>query len=256
MIGWTAPLRQRLDQLGAPVEWFFRDDDAGRADPQLRTLLRVFAAAGTTVDVAAIPAALSRESIAALEPHLAGGTVAVHQHGWAHANHQLAGRRSEFGSDRRANAQADDLVRGARLLAGLFGDHVDPFFTPPWNRCDAVTAELLPTLGYTVLSCDRSAPRRVVPGLQELPVAVDWVRQWRAGGPAALCHALTASMNDAELDGSAFGLMLHHGEMSPEEFAALAELLTVLRSQDGVALRSMRSLALLHPAGMVAERHG
>jgi hypothetical protein len=106
------------------------------------------------------------------------------------------------------------------------------------------------------LSCDRSAPRRRVPGLQELPVAVDWVRQWRRGGPGALCDALMASTNDAELDGSPIGLMLHHGEMSPEEFVALAELLTVLRSQDGVALRSMRSLAQLHPSGTVAERHG
>ena len=85
---------------------------------------------------------------------------------------------------------------------------------------------------------------------------MDWVRQWRGGGKAALCDALTASMNDAELDGSPVGLMLHHGEMSPEEFTALAELLTVLRSQDGLALRSMRSLAQLHPPGMVAERHG
>jgi hypothetical protein len=256
MTGWTAPLRRRLDLLDSPVDWFFRDDDAGRADPQLRMLVRVFADAGTTVDVAAIPEALSHDSIAALEPYLASGLVAVHQHGWAHSNHQLAGRRSEFGSDRPATDQADDLVRGARVLAGVFGDYVDPFFTPPWNRCDAVTAELLPGHGYTMLSCDRSAPRRRVLGLQELPVAVDWVRQWRSGGPAGLCDALTASIRDGELVGSPVGLMLHHGEMSPEEFAALTELLTVLRSQDGVALRSMRSLAQLHPSGTAAERHG
>lgn len=62
MTAWTAPLRQRLGLLTAPVPLFFRDDDAGRSDPQLRALVAVFAEAGTAVDVAAIPAAVAGAS--------------------------------------------------------------------------------------------------------------------------------------------------------------------------------------------------
>lgn len=255
MTGWTAPLRRRLDLLAAPVPWFFRDDDAGRADPQLRSLVEVFAEAGTAMDVAAIPAALGTASIAALVPHLGDGLVTIHQHGWAHTNHELTGRGSEFGASRPSSAVLEDLLRGARVLAEAFEGRVAPFFTPPWNRCEALTAQLLAAHGYTMLSCDRSAPRRGIDGLQELPVTVDWVRQWRSGGPSALCDALGSSVDDAQLSGHPVGLMLHHAEMSAAEFASLAELLAVLRSHDGVELTSMSGLSQLDPCNRMVIGH-
>ena len=255
MMGWTAPLRRRLDLLASPVSCFFRDDDAGRSDPQLRSLVGVFAEAGTAVDVAAIPAAVGRASMAALVPHLGDGLVSIHQHGWAHTNHELTGRGSEFGASRPSTDQLGDLLRGARVLSELFEGRVAPFFTPPWNRCEALTAQLLAAHGYTMLSCDRSAPRRGVDGLQELPVTVDWVRQWRGGGSSAVCDEIAAAIGDGELSGSPVGLMLHHAEMSFAEFAALAELLAVLRSHDRIELTSMSGLSRLDPCNRTVERH-
>ena len=255
MMGWTAPLRRRLDLLASPVPCFFRDDDAGRSDPQLRALVAVFAEAGIAVDVAAIPAALGYASVAALLPHLGDGLVHIHQHGWAHTNHELTGRGSEFGASRASTDQLADLLRGARVLSELFEGRVAPFFTPPWNRCVALTAQLLAAHGYTMLSCDRSAPRRGVDGLQELPVTVDWVRQWRRGGPNALYEEIAAAIGDAALSGSPVGLMLHHAEMSAAEFVALAELLAALRSHERVELTSMSGLSQVSLCNRTVERH-
>jgi Polysaccharide deacetylase len=247
MTGWTAPLRRRLDLLASAVPMFFRDDDAGRSDPQLSALVRVFAEAGTAVDVAAIPAAVAGASISVLDPHIDSGLVTVHQHGWAHTNHELTGRGSEFGASRAPSDQLADLLRGARVLAQLFQGRVAPFFTPPWNRCEAVTAQLLAAHGFTMLSCDRSAPCRGIDGLQELPVTVDWARQWRTGGRDAVCGALAAAIVDGELTGAPVGLMLHHAEMSAAEFVTLTDLLAVLRPYECVELTSMSGLSQLDP---------
>jgi hypothetical protein len=255
MTTWTAPLAARLDEVTAPVALFFRDDDAGRADPQLSLLAGVFADAGTAVDVAAIPAAVTGASLSALGPLIDSGLVTVHQHGWAHTNHELTGRGSEFGASRAPSDQLADLLRGVRVLAQLFQGRVAPFFTPPWNRCEAVTAQLLAGHGFTMLSCDRSAPRRGVDGLQELQVTVDWARQWRTGGRDAVCGALAEATGDGDRSGPPVGLMLHHAEMSAVEFAALAELLAMLRLHEGVELTSMSGLSQLDPFYRKVERH-
>ena len=255
MTGWTGPLRQRLDLLTAPIPWFFRDDDAGRADPLLRTLVEAFAEVGTAVDIAAIPDAVSGASVSALKPYINCGLVTVHQHGWAHTNHEPTGRGSEFGASRQPADQLADLLRGRRVLEGLFEGRVASFFTPPWNRCEAVTAQLLAGHGYTILSCDRSAPRRHIDGLQELPVTVDWMREWRLGGPRRVCAGLMAAIGEGELSGSPVGLMLHHAEMSPTEFAALAELLAVLGPQPGIELTSMSGLLTADAINREVESH-
>lgn len=175
-------LADRLDRSVAPFKWFFRDDDAGWADPELLTLLNVFSQSGVHLDVAAIPLELSREAANRIRPFVDDGVVAIHQHGLVHVNHQRVGRRAEFGNDRTETEQCNDLLRGASVLAQRFDGRVEPFFTPPWNRCGDDTPALLAECGFTALSCDRSAPRRDLADLVEIPVTVDWVRCWRTGG--------------------------------------------------------------------------
>jgi hypothetical protein len=99
MGGWLEPLRRALDAAERPVGFFFRDDDAGWADDRLWSLLDRFAAAALPVDLAVIPAALAAEPARRLRRRVAasGGLVAVHQHGFSHANHERAGRKHEFG---------------------------------------------------------------------------------------------------------------------------------------------------------------
>ena len=63
----------------------------------------------------------------------------VHQHGFAHVNHEPEGRKCEFGVNRSPQRQREDISRGRDLLRGWFGD-VPSVFTPPWNRCAPWTA--------------------------------------------------------------------------------------------------------------------
>src|SRR3954467_1577014 len=86
-------LLDSLDRSEAPVDVFFRDDDAGWADERLLELIDRFAAHGLPLDLAVIPMELS----AVLAERLAERPVGLHQHGYAHTNHQLEGRKCEFG---------------------------------------------------------------------------------------------------------------------------------------------------------------
>ena len=258
MTGWTDPVIAALERAPSVAEWFFRDDDAGWADARLSALVDVFDRGGTMLDLAAIPAAVSRELASSLRHLVQSGAVAVHQHGWAHVNHQPAGRRSEFGSARAPEDQLDDLRRGRALLSDLLYGAVLPVFTPPWNRCEDRTVSMLEEVGLTALSCDVTAPCRNLPGVAEVPVHVDWSRCWREGGPSRLgtelCRAVdTLRSPSAQGDGTGstqageealppIGVMLHHAVMTDEELVALARLLGALSAHPTASLTSMCAL--------------
>lgn len=241
-----SPLQRLLDQAapaeGRPLPVFLRDDDAGWADDALQRLLQTTAEAAAPLDLAVIPQALGPALAEQLCRHHAatGGRLGLHQHGWAHLNHQPDGRRCEFGPAREPAQQQADLAAGRQHLLALLGPRLDPIFTPPWNRCAAHTPALLPPLGIRALSRDRGAPAQTA--LPELPVDLDWTRQHRAGGAAAVVQALAQALQQRLADGRALGLMLHHAVMEEAEWPLLARLLRWLGAQPQLRLVPMRSL--------------
>lgn len=259
---WIDPLLTQLDQTPAGPAWFFRDDDAGWADQHLLAVADVFGRSGVILDVAAIPAAVSPALSQKLRPRVAAGEVAVHQHGWAHVNHQPDGRRSEFGAARAPADQFGDLQKGRSRLCQLLGGAVEPFFTPPWNRCEDRTASLLGEVGLTVLSCDWSAPRRNVPQVAEMAVHLDWTRCWREGGPQRLgaelarsLHAHSAPTGGNGRGAPALGVMLHHATMTEEQLDVLARLLTALSGHPSAVLAPMSSLTAQNPTILYQPHH-
>jgi hypothetical protein len=235
-------LLRTLDGLAAPVTCFIRDDDAGWDDNRQLALLDATARAGVPIDLAVIPLALGRPLATALNaridaaPHLLG----VHQHGLAHTNHQAEGRSCEFGPARDAAAQRADLLQGRERLRTLLGHRLDPFFTPPWNRCAPHTPGLLAELGFVALSRDRGAtPQAELP---ELPVDLDWCKHHRAGGPLAAAQTVAALLSARAADGRPFGWMLHHAAMAEAEFTLLSRWFTALAAHPRLRWRSMRSL--------------
>jgi peptidoglycan/xylan/chitin deacetylase (PgdA/CDA1 family) len=236
MRGWLDPLRSALDVAPAPVPVFFRDDDAGWRDDRLLALLDVFDRHGVPVDVAAIPAALSRGLAAEL---LARG-ARVHQHGWAHVDHEPAGRRCEFGPSRPRAAQLEDIAAGAARLEELLGPHVEPIFTPPWNRCTEVTAECLAELGFACLSRESRAAE--LDGIAELPVHVDWFAHRR--GARLARPELGARLAAQASEGGPLGVMLHHAVMDVDELAALDELVALVAAHDAARFVPMTDIVL------------
>jgi peptidoglycan/xylan/chitin deacetylase (PgdA/CDA1 family) len=240
-VSWLDPLRDALDRAPEPVTVFFRDDDAGWRDERLLALLDLFAARELPVDLAAIPLDVTPELAAGLLARAeASGLVGIHQHGFAHVDHEREGRRCEFGPGRGPDAQLADIRAGRERLTDLFGAALDPVFTPPWNRCTEDTGAALVELGVQVLSRDRTAVPLGLPGLAELPVQVDWFakRKGRRLGRAAVGEQLAARAAEH----APLGVMLHHAEMEEDDMAALAELLDVVRAHGQARPLSMAAV--------------
>jgi Polysaccharide deacetylase len=217
-----------LDAAASPVEVFFRDDDAGWGEERLLELITRFEAYGLPLDLAVIPAELTN----GLADRLRTRQVGLHQHGYAHVNHEREGRKCEFGPSRTRAEQHADIAAGQDRLNELLGDRLDPFFTPPWNRCTHDTGEALAELGFTALSREhRADPLGLLP---EVSVHLDvarltpeelderFARQVDAGGPV--------------------GVMFHHAVMEPEDFARADALLALLAGHPSVVARSLAEL--------------
>ena len=247
MSAWLDPVHSALDRVPQPVTFFFRNDDAGWEDRRLFELLDLFHQFAAPIDLAVIPEAL--------QPHLAGElrrraesnpAVGLHQHGFAHVNHELEGRKCEFGAARDPELQRRDIARGRELLAEQLGGCVDSIFTPPWNRCTRQTGECLTQLGFAALSRESGAAPLEVDGLAELPIHVDWfarrkgVHIGREEWALQLAGRLTVS--------STVGIMFHHGWMDAEERDRTGQLLHILTTHSQSQCSSMRSL-VAQPVG-------
>ena len=243
---WLDPLRKALDDGSRPVACFFRDDDVGWRHDRLGDLLDLFVELALPLDLAAIPAALDAPAAGGLRRRIerSDGRLGVHQHGYAHANHEPAGvRKCEFGPARSRAAQLRDIAAGRTRLALMLGPVVEPIFTPPWNRCTAATTGCLLELGFETLSREASAAPLDAAGLRELPVSVDWFK--RRDGSRLPPEAIAGLAPAAVERGGPVGVMFHHAEMDRAELEAAADLLTVfaghqrtrcVRIKDAVAL--------------------
>lgn len=248
MSGWLDPLRDALEQRTRPLDCFFRDDDGGWDDAALLRLATCFERAGAPLDIAMIPAATGTALAACLLERKRGGTtpLGLHQHGCSHLNHEATGRKCEFGTSRTHVQQLGDIEAGRIRLQRLFGEAIDPIFTPPWNRCTPDTPAQLAGLGIAALSRDAGAPAQQA--LAELPIHTDWTRQRRQALETGDDFEQRLAVDMARhLQGSpAVGLMLHHAVMDDEEQALLLELLTRWRAHPQARWVAMRELLPAH----------
>jgi predicted deacetylase len=225
---WLDPLRAALDEAPHPARFFFRDDDAGWNDERLFALLDIFANHGMPIDLAVIPSAVTPRMAEALSRRMMSGAerIRIHQHGFAHINHEPAGRKCEFGSARGYALQRADIEEGKARLSEFFGPLVDPIFTPPWNRCTNVTGRCLVELGFRVLSRESNATPLEIAGLQELPIHQDWFAHRK--GVRLSREQWANSLGDKVKLQTPVGVMFHHAVMDSEDMRATAELVSVL----------------------------
>lgn len=246
---WLAPIRAALDARPAPCAFFFRDDDAGWNDLQLFDLLDCFAQRTTPIDLAVIPAALTPTLAERLLERMKSGDMArpgVHQHGYAHANHQRMGRKCEFGTDRNRIFQHEDIRVGHMIMEAAFRGRADPIFTPPWNRCTTDTVSCLRALGFEALSRDLTATPFTPSELREIPIAVDWCRLRPPGtAPRPLAERIACCIAFAPR----VGIMLHHAVMDQDDLALLDGLLDLLRTHPMARCVGMRTLLHADAAG-------
>ena len=240
---WLDPLREALDDAPEPVVCFVRDDDVGWRPDRLGDLLDLVGELGLPVDLAVIPAALEERTARELAERIerSGGRLGVHQHGYAHVNHEPSGeRKCEFGKARPREAQLHDIATGRERLGLLLGPAVEPIFTPPWNRCTEATGSCLAELGFEILSREASAAPLDATGLRELPVSVDLLK--RRNGARLPVERIAEIAATAVRRGGPVGVMLHHAEMDRREMEAAADLLKTLAGHDRARCVRMRAM--------------
>lgn len=241
---WVTAVRAALDARQAPVQIFFRDDDAGWDDQRLYALLDCFRAPQIPIDLAVIPQSISQSLADTLlarwlsNPLLLG----LHQHGFSHSNHELEGRKCEFGNSRSHEQQFRDLQAGKQHLEQLLGSALDKIFTPPWNRCNQITADSLTQLGFLALSRNVGAATINAGTLQEIPVAIDWcgIKTKSTQPWPAISHAITEHLQQEHPE--PLGIMLHHAVMDNDDLDHLQVLLQLIFQHPQADCRLMREL--------------
>jgi hypothetical protein len=218
----------RWEEAGRTARLWWRDDDAVAPTPRLDRLLQL--SDDAPLALAVIPADAQIGLARALEPFPG---VAVLHHGWCHANHAVAGKRSEYPAERHPVDVADELDEGRRRLRSLFGSRALPVFVPPWNRFADRFLPLLAEAGLTTLS--QQAPRQgpLPERIAALDVDLD-VTAWRGdrgfiGTGAALGRLIAALRARRESgDDCAIGILTHHLIMdrATEDFLAQLRLWT------------------------------
>jgi hypothetical protein len=145
--------------------------------------------------------------------------ICWYQHGWRHANHELRGKKEEFGKTRSKKAIAFDLDRGRKRLRQIMQDRFYPAFTPPWNRCSLTTLDMLVELNYQAISRDWNAVPVAPDKLPDFPVNVD-LHTRKDVALAKGWQKLAADMERA-IGGGYCGIMIHHRCMNDNAFRFL-----------------------------------
>lgn len=175
-------LQHELDlwtDAGLRASFWWRDDDAVSATPQLDILDNLSRTFNLPVSIAVIPALLD----SSLPRFLQGRDhFSVLQHGYRHISHAAkAVKKIELGGERETGDIASELADGFKILASAFPDHFIPVVVPPWNRIESRTYSILRETGLTGISTVRA--RKVshpVNGLLQINTHLDPI-SWRHG---------------------------------------------------------------------------
>ncbi|MBV8738558.1 MAG: polysaccharide deacetylase family protein [Alphaproteobacteria bacterium] len=225
----------RWEEEGRTATLWWRDDDAVAPSRRLDDLLTV--AGAVPVSLAVIPANAEPALAGWLERH-ASPSVRVLQHGYRHANHASAVKKSEFPNSRPRETVKTDLALGRARLAELFGPRALAVLAPPWNRFDDSFLPLLAEIGIRGISKIKARfSAYPEPGVFEANVHVDLV-SWRTDrgfvGEAAALGGLVAHLR-ARRSGNAdpdepTGLLTHHLVQDEASSTFLARLISLTRN--------------------------
>lgn len=209
---------------------FFRADDVAVPGRNMQRMVDVFRENRAPLALAVVPAWLRPDRWAELYGMAGKSTQwCWHQHGWRHENHQASGKKGEFGDHRGRAAKKRDLIRGRDKLAEMMGQDFQRFFTPPWNRFDHDTGELLHELEFDAVSRSTGAMKKVgLPdGLEDFHISVDLhIRKERdvEQAWAGLFDELETGLGIGRC-----GIMLHHQRANEKSWEFVSLLCTAAR---------------------------
>jgi peptidoglycan/xylan/chitin deacetylase (PgdA/CDA1 family) len=214
---------------------FFRADDVAVPGKGFTRLMELFIRHRTPLSLGVVPAWLSGPRWQYLKgfDRKDSGLWCWHQHGWRHQNHEITGKKQEFGPMRTELQIKRDLVRGRRRLEAQMGGDFYPVFTPPWNRCGLSTLILLKELGYHAISRSTGS-QPLSPELPDFQVNVDLhTRKDQRSGVG--WDGLFGDLKGALMSGFC-GIMIHHQRMNEAAFTFLEVLLEIFSRRIDLSL--------------------
>ena len=231
-----ADLEQKLAELFAsaaeqpsPVRIFFRADDIGRIDNNFIQMMTLFADHDMPLCPALVPQWITAGNWRQIRARAKKENLFCwHQHGFSHLNHELSGKKCEFGESRAEKKIREDLLAGKSRLYRLLGESFVPVFTPPWNRCSAATMQILLELGFSALSRSTNVQPPPPPGLPEIAINID-LHTRREDNPQQGMNNLLSECRTA-MDSGCMGFMLHHQRMNDTAFLFLEHLFRAVNS--------------------------
>lgn len=148
----------RLHAAGHQLSFWWRDDDAVGATPQLDQLLDLAQRYHLPLALAVVPgmaesSLVQRIDRAATDSPEGRPEIVILQHGWKHQNH--AGpdaKKCEYPASRDPDICLAELSQGQARLKALFGSRFLPVVVPPWNRFASSLIPSLATHGFIGIS--------------------------------------------------------------------------------------------------------
>jgi hypothetical protein len=232
---WRLRLKDVLEKglSNQPPAVFFRADDIGAGGQAFEALCRLFREHQVPLGLSVVPAWLSsarKDQLLAAAP-ITEPLWGWHQHGWRHVNWQRTGKKSEFGEQRPLEKQWRDIMNGQQKMQAIFGEHLLPVFTPPWNRLSLQTVKILQQLDFKAVSLDGPLPRggKGLSPLRNLRVAVD-LHTRKSRNPHEDFESLLGDLASVVAKKEPTGIMVHHHRMTLFAFHFLDELLSLLKN--------------------------
>ncbi len=225
---------------------YFRADDIAVPGARFLRMMELFSTYRVPLSLAVVPAWLTAHRWNALQRSVQGFSSlwCWHQHGWRHKNHEFSGRSQEFGPARLHADLKNDLLKGRRRLKDILGRHFYPVFTPPWNRCNLKTLELVKECGFLAVSRDCAAQPTAPQALPDFCVDIDLHTRKvidRASGWRHLFEAFKKYISSGRC-----GIMLHHRQMNAGAFDFLEILIKNLKKHKCIRLLNFKDLVKLH----------
>lgn len=210
------------------MKLFFRDDDLGFHNDSFLKLADLFSNRKQKLCVAAIPGSVNEDSFT--KKVRENKFLEIHSHGFQHLNHQVDGKKCEFGKSRKKERVLRELQESYQKLESLFEEQYYPAFTPPWNRIEDDLLPLIEEVGFKVVSRDgdkKANLGKVTDINVDIDLHTEKIKTERTP------ESLLQEVKDKTKDGTPVGIMLHHGHMKADDFEFLDEFLRLL-NQEGI----------------------
>ncbi len=223
---------------------FFRADDIGVPSKNYSRMMELFIKYRTPLCLAVVPCWMTKQRWKIMENFESQGKnlFCWHIHGYRHVNHEIRGKKFEFGESRSSKEVFSDLSRGYKRLQSIIGKNLTPIFTPPWNRCSLETMQILQKLGIQGISRSHGVKPLPPRGFKDFPIHVDLHTRKEKDAQQGWQNLLRQF--DKAAGFKTCGIMIHHMRMNSQAFIFLEFLLKLFSEYNQIKIVTYKNLLL------------